>query len=117
MNELKDFDEAWAEKEEEGYPFKVKGEEYKLPASPPAGLVIEAMRLEEEFEDEDDVPNNKVYDMAQQIVGEDNLTQMLDDDISINELRDIVEWANQVYAPGQQEGDDSGNSTSSSTGE
>jgi len=116
MNELKDFDEAWSEKNEEGYPFKVKGKEYELPASPPAGLVIEAMRLEEEFDDDEAVPNDKVFDMAKQIVGEDILDQMLEDNISIDELENIIEWANRIYAPGDETEDGSGNSTPSDTG-
>jgi len=117
MSDVKDFDAAWKEKDDEGYPFKVKGEKYELPSSPPAGIVLEALRLGEEFDEDDAVPNDRVFNMAQELIGKENLQQMLDDGISIDELRDIVEWANEVYAPSEADsGDGSGNSTSSGNG-
>ena len=90
-----------------------------MPSSPPAGIVLEALRLGEEFDEDEAVPNDRVFNMAQELIGKDNLEQMLDDGISIDELRDIVEWANEVYAPGEvdESGDGSGNSTSSNDGE
>ncbi len=107
---MKDFDKAWNEKEGDGYPFKVKGVEYELPPEVPAGVVLESMRLEDEYEEGEPVPAKEVTKIAERLFGREDLDEMLNNGIGINELRDLVDWANSVYTPDlPTEGDGSGN--------
>ena len=103
MSELKDFDQAWSEKEDEGYPFKVKGAEYELPPSVPAQAMLDALRLGEEYEADEPVPPNEAIKLARKIIGEDQVQAMLDDGVTVDELTDVIEWANSVYSPEAEE--------------
>jgi len=107
---VKDFDQAWDEKNEQGHPFKVKGREYELPPSIPAKVMLESLRLQEEYDTDDEIPNKKAIDIAIDLLGKDNVDQMMDDGITVNELTDIIQWSNEIYTnPDDEEADGSGN--------
>jgi predicted alpha-1,6-mannanase (GH76 family) len=109
---VKDFDAAWKEKDDEGYKFKVKGREYELPPSVPAGVMLDSVRLHKEYDDEDEIPTEDLIEIATKMIGEDEVDQMVEDGISTDELGDIIMWANETYQNANEEeteGDDSGN--------
>ena len=103
---VKDFDKAWDEKDEEGYPFKVLGREYELPPSVPASIMLEALNLKKEYGDEDELPPEKTIDLAIDMLGKEQVDQMLDDGLSADQLGDIIVWANQQYSAEEVETDE-----------
>ena len=107
LSKLKDFDQAWKEKEEKGYPFKVKGKEYLLPASIPAKCMLEALRMEKEYGGDAAIPLKETIPLAIDVIGKDQVDEMLADGITVEELNDILEWAYKTLNP-VEEGD-SGN--------
>lgn len=103
MSELKDFDQAWSEKEDEGYSFKVKGTEYELPPSVPAQAMLDALRIGKEYDEDMDVPPSEAIKLARKIIGKEQVQAMLDDGVTVDELTDVIEWANSVYSPEAEE--------------
>jgi len=108
---MKDFDKAWKEKNQEGYSFKARGEEYELPPSVPASIMLEALNLKKEYGDEEELPPEKTIELAVNMLGQDQVDQMLDDGLTADELGDIIVWANEQYSEetDEEEGDGSGN--------
>lgn len=107
MGDVKDFDKAWAEKDEETIQFKAKGEEYELPPSIPASIMFDAIRLKKEYGDEDEIPDEKTMEIAKKMLGEDQVDSMCDDGLTADELGDIIVWANQQYtAEGELDGEE-----------
>ena len=103
MDKYKDFDDAWQEKKQEGPTFKAYGEEYELPPSPPATLVLRLNRLMKEHGGESQIPQSAMLDMATSLLGEDTLDELSEKGMSVDEMGDIIQWANSVYFPQQQE--------------
>jgi len=101
---VKDFDKAWKEQNKEGYPFKVKGEEYELPPSVPAKAMLEALDMQEKYDADEDVPEKEAIDLAINLIGEEDVNQMLDDGITTDELTDIIEWSNEIYSIETEDG-------------
>ena len=99
----KDFDDAWQEKEQEGPTFKAYGEEYELPPSPPATLVLSMNRLMKKHGAEANIPDSELLGMATKLLGEDNLDELCDKGMTVDEMADLIQWANSIYFPQKQE--------------
>ena len=104
-DKYKDFDDAWQEKKQEGPIFKAYGEEYELPPSPPATLVLRMNRLMKEHGAEANIPDSALLDMTTKLLGEDNLDELCDQGMTVEEMADLIQWANSIYFGEQQEQD------------
>jgi len=104
---MKDFDKAWKEKDRKGYKFKVRGKSYELPHSAPASIMLELVRLAKSLGEDADIPAHEATNLAVMMVGKDQVDQMLEDGLTVEELNEILEWANGIYMP-EPSGDGSG---------
>ena len=104
-DKYKDFDDAWQEKKKEGPTFKAYGEEYELPSSPPATLVLSMNRLMKKHGAEANIPDSELLDMATKLLGEENIDELCDNGMTVDQMADLIQWANSIYFSGQQEQD------------
>lgn len=105
----KDFDQYWQEQKEEQnkeekdtFEFTVEGEKFETKSKLPAGLVIEGMRMQKEYDSEDEVPESKMIDILEQLLGKDQFEKLLDTGINFEKLAGLVEWLMKKLA-GQEE--------------
>jgi len=92
---LQDFDQFWSEKNTEGYPFRLFGEDHILPAGIPAGIVLRIMRLR--AEGKEDVPDSEVVAMAESVFGRDKLDYWCSKGMTIDQMGDLISWALEHY--------------------
>ena len=105
-DKYKDFDDAWQEKKQEGPVFKAYGGEYELPSSPPAALVLTMNRLMKEHGAEANIPQEFMVDMATKLLGEENIDELCDKGMTVDQMADLIQWANSIYFNGQKEQDE-----------
>ncbi len=109
MGDVKDFDQAWAEKDNETIEFKARGEQYELPPSIPASIMFDAISLKKKYGDEEEIPDEKTMEIAKKMLGEEQVDAMCDDGLTADELGDIIIWANKQYTPeGELEDEEAG---------
>lgn len=97
----RDFDLAWAEKAEaEGSPqpllFRLKGQEWQLPASVPAAIIVRIIRMQKR-DPGDDVPESEQMEIALSLFGEAQLDELMGTGLSVDELGDVILWALSEY--------------------
>jgi len=73
--------------------FNYGGESFELPAALPAAIPIKAMRLQQEYETETDIPPSEVVVMAEGLFGRDQLDRLLATGISADKLGEVLRWA------------------------
>lgn len=111
---LVDFDAFWAESqpdEAEAPRIKVFGKEHILPASPPAIMMVRALRLQGKDED---VPAEDVIKFAEALFGRETLDGWLERGLRISQIGDLVRMTMEMYherAAGTGEGGDEENPT------
>jgi len=125
----RDFDLAWQEKAEaEGSPqplvFVARGQEWRLPASIPAAIIINILRAQKRHGDSGEVPETELIDLALSLFGQEQLDGLMATGLSVDELGDIIKWALEQYGVAQRPnraarrkaGSKKDSSTSSETG-
>lgn len=109
---FKDFDEFFAEMEEEQkeeqLSFKFKGKTYYLPASMPAILPVKMMRLREKYGDEADIPETEVYSLMLKLIDEEELEEIASNATS-EQLNQILLWIIKQYRSSEKEDEFEGN--------
>ena len=95
----KDFDQMWKEKEKIREEYTVKGITYQLPESVPAKLILKIMDAEAGAE----IKGNVLREMAEALMGEKEINEMLENGLSMAELEDLFEWATDKLMPKNRE--------------
>jgi len=72
-----DFDEFWAEKEEQDKKIKVLGTVYSLPPSPRASVILKLMKLKKEVGKKAAIPEEELIEMAEEIIGPKEMRRCL----------------------------------------
>lgn len=96
-NRFRDFDAWEAERKGEPLRYKIRGQEFTLPATLPAIIPIRAMRLKAAFGTEAEVPQSDMLDLALSLFGEEQLDRLLATGIDMDALAEIIQWAIGVY--------------------
>lgn len=94
-NRFKDFDQFWAEKQQQPIQAKVFGEVVSLPASLPAGVMLFAIRSREAGSDT--VPPEAVLRMAESVFGKDLLERWVAKGMTVDQLGDVLKWVVAQY--------------------
>jgi len=105
-----DFDEFWAEKEEQDKKIKVFGKVYSLPPSPRAGVILRLMKMRKAKGDKGKIPEEELIEMAEGLIGPKEMRQMFNDGLTISQLEDVMKKIWELYSPTQNGEADSGNS-------
>jgi len=107
MSEYKDFDEALAEANEDKISFKVAGKLYEAPSQLPAKVVLTQLKLTNE---EGGIAQQNLGEWLQALLGEEIFKDMLDRDVSWNQLEAVLNYLLQEYGviPKEDETDEGG---------
>lgn len=94
-----DFDAAFAEREREADPLRIRlfEQEWDLPGSLPAGVLLKLSRYMAEGRTEKDLTYAESIDLAASMIPEEILQQWIAKGISEDQLGDIVMWALRQY--------------------
>lgn len=93
MGKYKDFDKFYSEQKQEPLFFKLFGQQYRLPSSMPAKLMIEILRGQKD----DDLDPTVVLDISESLFGKEQLDDMTKRGLTIEQMEDIIEWAAEEY--------------------
>jgi hypothetical protein len=117
MDRYRDFDTFEAEEEGEAVRFKVAGEEFALPPTMPAAVVVKTLRLKKQYASDSDVPAQELMELSLALFGQTELDRLVATGISMARLGSILGWLMQQYQGGGPEGNaPEAASTLSSTG-
>lgn len=109
---VKDFDAYWKEQEGEQkgdkFEFTVEGETFVCKDKLPASLVIEGMRMEKEYDSEDEIPESKMIDILEELLGKEQFERLLKTGIDYVKLAGLIQWLMEQLT-NQTEEDGSGN--------
>jgi hypothetical protein len=99
MTRTINFDQFRAEQRDEPVVFIIGGEEYALPASLPASMAVDMMRMQAVFEDEDqEVPNDVMDQFGRSLFGVSMWEDLLKKHrITVNEVSPLMERVFEVY--------------------
>ena len=111
---FRDFDAWEAERSGEPLRFRIRGQDYELPASLPAIIPIRAMRLQREYGSQADVPPDAMLELACSLFGDAQLERLLASGIDVDALGEILQWAVGQYTGSD---DDRGNPPPPAAGE
>jgi len=95
----KDFDQMWKEKEKIKAEYTVKGVTYQLPESVPAKLILKIMDAEQGAE----IKGNVLREMAEALMGQREINEMLENGLTMDELTDLFDWATDQLMPKNRE--------------
>ena len=99
----KDFDAAFAERRRklkgESPRFKLGGKTYVLPPELPAAVPIMALRMKKKYGPESDFAEDDVLGLAESLLGEAQLDEILASKVSVEELGEVIQFAIESYAP------------------
>ena len=102
-DEMKDFDALWKEQEEsradgpQGRPFKVYGAEHRLPASPPAGVMLDILRMQAERGPDASLSVGELYKMADYLFTREAVRSWSEQGMTADHLEQLIIWAMGVY--------------------
>ena len=105
---FKDFDAAWEERYTSSVSVKVKGEEFLIPVTIPASLVLYQMRHADDRQNAEDIPG-----WLEAIVGKETLDAMVATGITWDQLAELTIWMLRFYGviatePVDEEGQEDG---------
>lgn len=99
MTRTVDFDAFRAEQQKEPVHLVIGGETYNLPPSMPASIAVEIISMQQQFQDEDDVPINVLNTMGEAVFGTDLWrTILVKHRIEVEELPDLLQMVLAVYS-------------------
>lgn len=93
MARYKDFDKFYSEHKRENLIFKIFNEQYNLPPSIPAKLMLLIMRNDKKEE----VSSNAVVDILEGMLGKKQFKKLCDKGMDIEQMEDILKWASEAY--------------------
>lgn len=101
MSGFRDFDIC--EDERTGKPpgFTYKGEHFELPPELPAECALAIVRMQAEMGGNADVPTTELSNLAQGLLGEENLKRLYKLRISMVALGKLITKAIEAYTPGE----------------
>lgn len=93
MTKHKDFDAYFAEVEKEDITFTVKGQQFTLPDSLPAIVMIRIMKMQSEEGEGTEVSADVAIEMMEQVFGKETNDRLLETGIGMEEYQEILQWA------------------------
>ena len=92
----KDFDAFSKEVKDENITFKVQGEIYEVPTSPPAFLMLELMAEQTQEKDENVNPST-IKKFLKVLLGDEQYTRLSNSGVSLRVFTEIVQWLVSIY--------------------
>ena len=89
MSDYKDFDQAYEELVNKTLEFKVAGRKYSIPGQLPASVVLGQLSI---LNDDGTVDPKQITKFLEELVGEENLQDMMDSKVSWKQLEDLLNW-------------------------
>lgn len=108
MNRYRDFDAAWNEQSKVPITFRAKGEEFALPHSLPAVVVVKLLRLQKQH-GEAEIPQTDLMELMLSILEEEQSNRLFAKGLTVDELGDLLKWIMEQYNAGEPEADVSKN--------
>ncbi len=98
MARYKDFDAFWAEKKQEPIKFRALGEEFTLPSSLPAEVVLKVIRMQREGRKKDEeIDEVELMQLLLDILGKNNLQKLTKKGLTIAQMEDLLVWLIEEY--------------------
>ncbi len=97
MTKCKDFDKFFQEVKKEPIVIKVFGEYYNLPAEMPASIMLETAKLQKSLEEDEQVPVDKTFEIAESYFGKEQFEKLIKTGISVNQLGAVIEYVSTLY--------------------
>jgi len=94
----KDFDEFWSGVEKDSHTFTAYGEEFEIPPTMPAKVILEIYRFEKKNGQDAEIPDGKALELGMDILGEDQLERLADAGAGVDEIIDIITWSQEIYS-------------------
>lgn len=99
-----DFDAARAERKKEPLLLHAYGQDFELPASMPASLFLDVVRMEQERSRESEVTQSDAADLLRRVLPEDVLDNLLArDDFALEDLVELAGMVIRAYSSGPGE--------------
>lgn len=99
-----DFDIFRAEQKDEGIDFIIGGEHYALPASLPASVAVDTIRMKAQMDDDDEVAIESLDSFGRSVFGPTVWEALLTKHrITINELEPLISRVMEAYTEGPKE--------------
>ena len=89
MSEFKDFDKAYEELTNKTLDFKVAGRKYSIPGQLPASVVLGQLSI---LNEDGSVDPTQIAKFLGELVGDENLKDMMDNKVSWKQLEDLLNW-------------------------
>ena len=89
MSEFKDFDKAYEELINKKLEFKVAGRNYSIPGQLPASVVLGQLSI---LNEDGSIDPTQITKFLAELVGEENLQDMMDAKVSWKQLEDLLNW-------------------------
>lgn len=100
-----DFDLFRSERKEEPVIFKIGGVEYALPASLPASVAVDTIRMKSNLDDDDDVPMDAMDAFGASIFGPTTWEALLREHrITVDEIEPLIGQVLAAYTSPKEEG-------------
>lgn len=123
---FRDYDQAWAERDNKPIPFGlILGEKVTLPPALPARVALDAKAMSTQHDDDENVPIDKLADLAAKLFTRERVDRWLEGDMDLPTLAELIRDGLDCYSDtddtdGDGEGDadppDPAPSTSSTDG-
>ena len=89
MSDYKDFDKAYEELTNKTLDFKVAGRKYSIPGQLPASVVLAQLSI---LNEDGSVDPTQIAKFLGELVGDENLKDMMDNKVSWKQLEDLLNW-------------------------
>jgi len=89
MSDYKDFDKAYEELTNKTLDFKVAGRKYSIPGQLPASVVLGQLSI---LNEDGSVDPTQIAKFLGELVGDENLKDMMDNKVSWKQLEDLLNW-------------------------
>ena len=89
MFDYKDFDKAYEELTNKTLDFKVAGRKYSIPGQLPASVVLGQLSI---LNEDGSVDPTQIAKFLGELVGDENLKDMMDNKVSWKQLEDLLNW-------------------------
>ncbi len=89
MSDYKDFDKAYEELTNKTLDFKVAGRKYSIPGQLPASVVLGQLSI---LNEDGTVDPTQIAKFLGELVGDENLKDMMDNKVSWKQLEDLLNW-------------------------
>tara|TARA_R100000231_G_C5322947_1_gene163984 strand:+ start:339 stop:686 length:348 start_codon:yes stop_codon:yes gene_type:complete len=89
MSDYKDFDKAYEELTNKTLDFKVAGRKYSIPGQLPASVVLGQLSI---LNEDGSVDPTQIAKFLGELVGDENLKDMMDNKVSWKQLEELLNW-------------------------